>query len=346
MEIALTHKGYSIPKSRLNELETKKMIEELTVCPKVNAKFMTPAQKAQLTYKVYRESPNRWYLPRAYGVKTFGAIESDVVSEGLPLSPSAADFKGVPYPYQTDIIQSFMNAGANGLICVPCGKGKTFMAIKIASEVGKRFLVIVDKEFLMNQWRGELESLLPGLRIGILQGPKSETNPDEYDCTICMIQTLCNRDFDDSIFKNYGFAIFDECHHLGAQHFSKTLQKVQVKHMLGLSATMNRKDGTTHVFKMFLGNVIYKGERDEKHDVEVRAIQYSNNDDEFNKVIHDYRGNVQYSTMISKLCEFNHRTEFILKILIDILHENPSQQIMMIAHNKNVLKYLHELKKN
>lgn len=288
MEIALTHKGYSIPKSKLTEAQTKQMITDLTVCPKVNAKFITPAAKAALTYKVYRESPSRWYLPRAYGIKTFGPVDTDLVSEGLPLSDAAADFKGTPYQYQTDIIDSFMNAGANGLICVPCGKGKTFMAIKIAAAVKKRFLVIVDKEFLMNQWRGELEALLPGLRIGILQESKmqigyvdevvkkttvpelkarlkelglratgskdellarlkeAEPEPEAkpramYDCTICMIQTLCGKDFDDSTFKDYGFAIFDECHHLGAQHFSKTLQKVQVKHMLGLSATPKRE---------------------------------------------------------------------------------------------------------
>jgi superfamily II DNA or RNA helicase len=93
---------------------------------------------------------------------------------------------------------------------------------------------------------------------------------------------------------------------------------------------------------MFLGDVIFKGERDEKHAVEVRAIEYSIQDDDFNNVVHDYRGNVQYSTMISKLCEYNHRTEFILRIVIDMLKENPNQQIMMIAHNKNVLKYLHD----
>jgi superfamily II DNA or RNA helicase len=112
--------------------------------------------------------------------------------------------------------------------------------------------------------------------------------------------------------------------------------------MLGLSATMNRKDGTTNVFKMFLGDVIFKGDREEKHEVEVRAIEYLIDDDDFNNVVHDYRGNVQYSTMISKLCEYNHRSEFILRILSDMLIENPNQQIMILAHNKNVLKYLYD----
>jgi superfamily II DNA or RNA helicase len=112
--------------------------------------------------------------------------------------------------------------------------------------------------------------------------------------------------------------------------------------MLGLSATMNRKDGTTKVFKMFLGDVIFKGKRDEAREVVVHAIKYEVNDDEFNEVKLDYRGNPAYSTMISKLCEYNRRSEFILKVLSSMLETNLNQQIMVLAHNKNVLKYLHD----
>lgn len=52
------------------------------------------------------------------------------------------------------------------------------MAINIAARLGKRFMVIVDKEFLLQQWKGELEAFLPGLRIGILQGPRIEVEPE------------------------------------------------------------------------------------------------------------------------------------------------------------------------
>jgi superfamily II DNA or RNA helicase len=46
--------------------------------------------------------------------------------------------------------------------------------------------------------------------------------------------------------------------------------------------------------------------------------------------------------MISKLCDYNRRSEFILTILSDLLIENSNQQIMILAHNKNLLKYLHD----
>ena len=47
----------------------------------------------------------------------------------------------------------------------------------------------------------------------------------------------------------------------------------------------------------------------------VKAIHYKTDDEEFNKIEYDYRGNPKYSTMISKLCNFNIRSEYILKII-------------------------------
>ena len=104
--------------------------------------------------------------------------------------------------------------------------------------------------------------------------------------------------------------------------------------------TAKQKDGTTDVFKMFLGNVIHKAERKNDSLVEVRAITYKVDDDDFNKVVYDFRGNPQYSTMITKLCNYNRRSEFIIKVLSSLLEENPNQHIMILAHNKCLLKYL------
>jgi superfamily II DNA or RNA helicase len=62
---------------------------------------------------------------------------------------------------------------------------------------------------------------------------------------------------------------------------------------------------------------------------------------EFNEVACDYRGNVMYSTMITKLCAFTRRTEFILGILQEMMVENPTQQIIVLAHNRSLLTYMH-----
>jgi superfamily II DNA or RNA helicase len=165
----------------------------------------------------------------------------------------------------------------------------------------------------MNQWIERIQQFLPKARIGKIQGPIVDI--DDKDIVIGMLQSLSMKEYPVSLFDSFGLTIIDEVHHISSEVFSNTLFKLVTKYMLGLSATMNRKDGTTHVFKMFLGDVIFKGKRDEERKVTVRAIEYQVDDDEFNDVKLDYRGNVSYSTMISKLCEYNRRSEFIVTAL-------------------------------
>ena len=136
--------------------------------------------------------------------------------------------------------------------------------------------------------------------------------------------------------------VVSNCHHISAEVFSRSLFKVVTKYMLGLSATMNRKDGLTKVIKMFLGEVVYKKERKGENNVLVRAIQYSNDDEDFSRIEYNFKGQVHYTKMIKKLCEFNRRSEFILKVLKDLLEEEVNEQIMILGHNKNLLKYLHD----
>jgi superfamily II DNA or RNA helicase len=157
-----------------------------------------------------------------------------------------------------------------------------------------------------------------------------------------MLQSLSMKEYPSSVFDSFGFTIIDEVHHISSQTFSNALFKIVTKYMLGLSATMNRKDGTTRVFKMFLGDVIFKGKRDEEHNVLVKAIEYHVEDDDFNHVITDFRGNVSYSSMISKLCEYNRRSEFIIKVVVNLLNDDAKQQIIILAHNRNLIKYLHD----
>ena len=125
--------------------------------------------------------------------------------------------------------------------------------------------------------------------------------------------------YDKDIFSSFGLAIFDECHHLGAEVFSKCMAKVQSKYMLGLSATMKRKDNLSKVFKMFIGPIVYTKKREGGDGVEVQVIDYENNDPEYSKVELNWKGHVHYSKMIKKICEYNHRSEFLLKVLICFL---------------------------
>ena len=133
----------------------------------------------------------------------------------------------------------------------------------------------------MNQWIERINKYYPTAKIGKIQGQVIDI--EGKDIVLGMLQSLSMKDYPASMFDSFGFTIIDEVHHISSEVFSCALFKLVTKYMLGLSATMNRKDGTTKVFKMFLGEVIFKGKRDEPMNVIVRAVKYEVDDDEFNE---------------------------------------------------------------
>jgi superfamily II DNA or RNA helicase len=112
--------------------------------------------------------------------------------------------------------------------------------------------------------------------------------------------------------------------------------------MLGISATVERKDKLTKVLYMFIGDKIYSEKRKDEDPVCVRAIEYGSNDTYFNEVEYDFKGMTKYSTMITKLCAFGPRSDFIVRVLKDLIEESPESQIMVLCHNRSLLTYLHE----
>ena len=138
------------------------------------------------------------------------------------------------------------------------------------------------------------------------------------------------------------YPVVSNCHHMGAEVFSRCMMKVNTTYTLGLSGTMERKDGLTKVFEMFIGPVVHKEKMESEHSVLVKGIVYNVDDEEFNETQHDYMGNPKFSTMISKLCSYSHRSEFILRVVVSELEMNQDQQIMILAHNKSLITYLHD----
>jgi hypothetical protein len=340
----LGQKGYTILKNDLNIEQQKQIRNDLTIKPFVGGNIGTI--NSTITFPAYRESDKKIYVPHYYGVEKFGPPKEYKLSNGVDID---LEFSGNLRDYQKPVVQKFIDhvtnndvgrGAAGGLLELPCAFGKTSISLYMVSQLQKKTLVIVHKEFLLNQWVERIQQFLPKARVGRIQGQIIDI--EDKDIVIGMLQSLSMKEYPQSVFDSFGFTIIDEVHHISSQTFSNALFKIVTKYMLGLSATMNRKDGTTRVFKMFLGDIIYKGVRDEERNVIVRGIEYHVEDDDFNNVITDFRGNVAYSSMISKLCEYNRRSEFILKILVDLLKEDDKQQVLILAHNRNLLKYLHD----
>ena len=215
----------------------------------------------------------------------------------------------------------------------------TVMALKIISELAKKTLIIVHKEFLMDQWIERIKEFLPTATVGKIQGQTFDIQ--DKDIVIGMVQTMYDRQYQENAFSSFGLTVIDEVHRIGSEQFSKTLFKTITPYMLGISATVERKDKLTKILYMFIGDRIYSEERKDEDAVEVRAIQYKTNDPDFNEVELDFRGNTKFSSMIKKLCDFNYRSDFIVDIVKDLICECTDSQIMILCHNRSLLKYLH-----
>jgi superfamily II DNA or RNA helicase len=304
-----------------------------------------------LQFPVFRENDKKIYVPRFYGVERYGIpktskIHAHVVSITVPFVCSLRD-------YQEDIVETYINHIAapicsrprggcgGGLLEVATGSGKTVMALNIISRVGKKTLIIVHKEFLANQWKERIEEYIPSATVGRIQGTTFDV--EGKDIVIGMIQTLYNRDYGETAFAEFGLTIIDEVHRIGSEEFSKTLLQISTPLMLGISATVDRKDGLEKLLYMFVGNKAYVDKRKSEHSVSVRAIEYITGDVEFNKSVLDFRGNPAYSSMISKLCSFVPRTEFIVKIIFDLIAENPKSQIMLLSHQRAMLTKIFDM---
>jgi superfamily II DNA or RNA helicase len=207
------------------------------------------------------------------------------------------------------------------------------MALYIAIKLKKRFLIVVDKEFLMNQWKSEIENFTNGVRVGILQSSKIQMDADKYDVTICMIQTVCLKEFPNGFFDEYGFTIFDECHHLGASYFSKVLSKVQTKYMLGLSATPDREDGLTCVFEYYLGEPVYKNvKRSPDREAVVKAVWFHSNLPSYFDVPTNWKGEPVTAKLLNQVADFEERNIKILNILKE--YADDSNRFILILSDR------------
>ena len=348
----LGKKGYTIPKTILSEEDLYNLYEELKVKPE-SANILYGVSMDDCTFPVYRENDKKIYIPRFFGIERYGMPHRSEITKGETIS---LHFPKSLRDYQEKIVEIYMNYikkpicqnsnefGNGGILEVPCGRGKTVMALKIISNVQKKTLIIVHKEFLMNQWIERIEEFLPGAKVGKIQGPIFDV--EGKDIVIGMLQTLYDRALPENAFDCFGLTIVDEVHRIGSEQFSKTLLRVVSPNMLGISATVDRKDKLTCVLYMFIGPKIYTEQRKDDDPVCVRSIEYISTDSQFNETEYDFKGQAKYSTMISKLCDFGPRSDFIVKVLQDLVDEsktnNDDAQIMVLAHNRSLLKYFYD----
>jgi superfamily II DNA or RNA helicase len=200
-----------------------------------------------------------------------------------------------------------------GLISLQCGGGKTVLALHILTVLKVKALVVVHKDFLMTQWRDRILEFVPGAKIGKIQ--QSTVDIDGADIVLAMVQSLSMKTYPPGTFDSFGLTIFDECHHLGAEVFHRSMAKVASKYSLGLSATPNRKDGLRKVFEWFIGPMVYQTTDKNKDHIETRIHEYTSDEIAYCKEELSY-GKPCYPRMINNICSFPPRRAFLQDLIV------------------------------
>ncbi|TMC24161.1 MAG: DEAD/DEAH box helicase [Chloroflexi bacterium] len=176
-----------------------------------------------------------------------------VVFEERPTLPFSTALAIEPRPYQEDALTAWLAQGSAGVVVLPTGAGKTFVAAMAIVETGLWTLAVVPTIDLLQQWRTALATAL-SLNIddiGTFGGGEKELKPITiitYDSAALYPREL----------SRFGLLIFDECHHLPAPTYRLIAESAFSPLRLGLSATPERSDMAHVELDELIGPEVYR----------------------------------------------------------------------------------------
>jgi superfamily II DNA or RNA helicase len=192
----------------------------------------------------------------------FSTIKSALRKQQTPFSIAFDEHPSLPFettlsieprPYQNEALTHWLAAGSAGVVVLPTGAGKTFVAAMVIHETHLWTLAVVPTLDLLSQWRSALADSLSinTDEIGIFGGGEKELKPITiitYDSAALYPREL-NR---------FGLLIFDECHHLPAPTYRLIAQSAFTPLRLGLSATPERSDMAHTDLEILIGSEVYR----------------------------------------------------------------------------------------
>jgi hypothetical protein len=209
-------------------------------------------------------------------------------------------------------------------------------ALAIAARLGVCFGVVVDKSFLMDQWRERIAQYLPHITVGYARSDHVDVH-----CTavIVMAKSLSlYAERGDYVFPRVGLWIFDEAHKFCAETLSRCLPAVASRYILALSATPQRRDGLDLILTAWFGVAAYSAQR-ENEAAEVYRIVYDNPAAQKVRILHG-SGKPNIARMVNEICADEERNTVLAWHLAKALLAD--RRILVLSDRREHLRILEE----
>lgn len=246
---------FGLPQILINFLK-----EELNFA---NTEFFVKKQSGRNTFgtnryfKLVAETENEVLIPRGFIGKLIrfckeNSINHEFSDMRLKKLSVNYEFNATLRNHQQKAIEAVEKKDF-GVIVAPPNSGKTLVGLKIISEKKQPALIIVHRRQLLEQWCERIESFLgiPKREIGIIGSGKMKIGKQ---ITVATIQSLPK--YLEDIVERFGTIIIDECHHIPAESFRNTIEKLKTFYLYGLTSTPFRKYNDGKIIFTHIGEII------------------------------------------------------------------------------------------
>jgi superfamily II DNA or RNA helicase len=216
-----------------------------------------PRGKAWIEYATWDDRVERFRIPASDYRRLVLALQAEqtpIVDEARRFDELAlvAALEMDPYAHQRQALDAWIQAGRTGVVVLPTGAGKTYLAQLAMQATRRSTLIVVPTLDLMHQWYAHLLAAFPDATVGLLGGGAHDHTPllvATYDSAALYAETLGNR---------YGLLVFDECHHLPSDFARVIAEYSLAPYRLGLTATLERHDGKHVDLVSLIGPEVYR----------------------------------------------------------------------------------------
>jgi superfamily II DNA or RNA helicase len=156
-----------------------------------------------------------------------------------------------PRPYQAEALAAWRGQQGRGVVVLPTGAGKTWVACLAIEDKRRSTLVIAPTLDLVRQWYDVLRTTF-GIRVGVIGG-------GEYDVQSVTVSTYDSAHIHmEHLGDRFGLVVFDECHHLPGPAYALAARACLAPFRLGLTATPERADGRHTELDELCGPIVYR----------------------------------------------------------------------------------------